>query len=73
MAWTSAQQVYEKKLARIESRVIRLLEERLRTATTAEDMFRVFSTFNPLFFRTGDPSALFLKEGIADAPTHKEL
>jgi dynein heavy chain 1 len=50
-AWTSAHAFYEKRLERIEERITRLLEDRLGAAQTAEEMFRVFSTFNPLFFR----------------------
>ena len=50
-AWISAHQMYEKKLERTEEKVMRLLENRLGAAQTAEEMFRVFSTFNPLFFR----------------------
>ena len=50
-AWNSAQQMYEKKLDRTEEKITRLLEDRLGAAQTAEEMFRVFSTFNPLFFR----------------------
>ena len=50
-AWTSAHQMYEKRLERTEERITRLLEDRLGAAQTAEEMFRVFSIFNPLFFR----------------------
>jgi dynein heavy chain 1, cytosolic len=50
-AWISAHQMYEKRLERTEEKVTRLLEDRLGAAQTAEEMFRVFSTFNPLFFR----------------------
>ena len=49
--WLTARQLYETKLERAEERIIRLLEDRLQTASTAEDMFRAFSMFNPLFFR----------------------
>jgi len=50
-AWTSARQMYEKKLERTEERIIVLLDDRLSHANSAEEMFRVFSTFNQLFFR----------------------
>jgi dynein heavy chain 1 len=50
-AWMSAHQMYEKRLERTEERITRLLEDRLGAAQTAEEMFRVFSIFNPLFFR----------------------
>jgi hypothetical protein len=36
----------------------RLLEERLGAAGSADEMFRVFSTFNPLFFRPAIKSAV---------------
>lgn len=35
----------------LEARVSALLEGRLRAARTAEEMFRVFAKFNPLFVR----------------------
>lgn len=35
----------------LEARVSGLLERRLRAARTAEEMFRVFAKFNPLFVR----------------------
>ena len=50
-AWISAHQMYEKRLERTEEYITRLLEDRLGAAQTAEEMFRVFSIFNPLFFR----------------------
>lgn len=50
-AWLSALDLYERRLERVESRVTRLLEGRLNNCKTAEDMFRVFAIFNPLFFR----------------------
>eukprot|EP01041_Mallomonas_annulata_P000303 gene303-544_t len=50
-AWLSARQMYEKRLERAEDRITALLEERLSNSKTAEEMFRVFSVFNPLFFR----------------------
>ena len=50
-AWASARHLYEMRLERSEERITRLLEERLGNAKTAEEMFRVFAVFNPLFFR----------------------
>lgn len=35
----------------LEAKVSALLEARLRGANTAEEMFRVFAKFNPLFVR----------------------
>jgi dynein heavy chain 1, cytosolic len=49
--WNSSIQQYERKLEKIEERIIRILEERLHEAKTADEMFRIFSLFNPLFFR----------------------
>lgn len=50
-SWIAARQSYEKRLEKIEEHIINVLEERLSTAKTADEMFRVFSIFNPLFFR----------------------
>ena len=50
-SWASARQMYEKKMERTEERITLLLDDQLSSARTAEEMFRVFSTFNPLFFR----------------------
>ena len=49
--WASAMQLYEKKLEKVEDHVTRILEERLSKAKSADEMFRIFSAFNPLFFR----------------------
>jgi dynein heavy chain 1 len=50
-AWISAVQAYETRLERIEERITRILEESLSNAKSAEEMFRIFSSFNQLFFR----------------------
>jgi len=42
---------YRKRVERIESGIARRLQERLGAAKNSEDMFRVFSKFNALFFR----------------------
>lgn len=54
--------VREGRVDGLEARVSALLEGRLRAARTAEEMFRVFAKFNPLFVRPrwGAVSALFL-------------
>jgi dynein heavy chain 1, cytosolic len=49
--WQSLRQMYEKRLERTEDRITKLLEERLNIAKSADEMFKIFSTFNPLFFR----------------------
>jgi dynein heavy chain 1 len=43
--------MYEKRISKTEERIIRILEERLSTARSADDMFHVFGVFSPLFFR----------------------
>ena len=50
-AWSVSIQMYEKRLSKTEDRVIRLLEERLSTSRSADEMFHIFSVFSPLFFR----------------------
>ena len=49
--WNISIQMYEKKLEKSEEKITRLLSDRLDSAKSAEEMFRVFATFNPLFFR----------------------
>lgn len=44
-------QAYEARLERIEESITHLLEESLSTAKSADEMFRIFSSFNQLFFR----------------------
>ncbi|CAM9128550.1 unnamed protein product [Discosporangium mesarthrocarpum] len=49
--WADARAAYDRRVDGLEARVSALLEGRLRTARTAEEMFRVFAKFNPLFVR----------------------
>lgn len=49
--WNNVRSMYEKRLEKAEERITRLLEDRLSSADSADDMFRIFSTFNALFFR----------------------
>lgn len=49
--WAEAREAYDRRVDGLEARVSALLEGRLRAATTAEEMFRVFAKFNPLFVR----------------------
>lgn len=49
--WHEKTALYEKKLERIETSIIKLLEEKLRNAKSTDETFRLFSIFNPLFFR----------------------
>ncbi|CAM9222420.1 unnamed protein product, partial [Laminaria digitata] len=49
--WAEAREAYDRRVDGLEARVSALLEGRLRAARTAEEMFRVFAKFNPLFVR----------------------
>ena len=49
--WTSARQLYERKLEKTEEKMTKLLEMSLNKCQSADEMFKVFSFFNPLFFR----------------------
>jgi dynein heavy chain 1 len=51
VAWKNSRQLYERRLEKTEDHISKLLEEQLSAASTSDDMFHVFSTFNPLFFR----------------------
>ncbi|KAF2733638.1 dynein heavy chain [Polyplosphaeria fusca] len=46
-----AEQKYNDRTSRVENSIIARLRDRLGTAKTANEMFRVFSKFNPLFVR----------------------
>ncbi|KAF2682234.1 cytoplasmic dynein-like protein 1 heavy chain 1 [Lentithecium fluviatile CBS 122367] len=46
-----AEQKYNERTSRVENSIIATLRDRLGTAKTANEMFRVFSKFNPLFVR----------------------
>jgi dynein heavy chain 1 len=58
VAWSSAEQLYDQRLEHIEVRVIMSLEEKLNTCKTADEMFRIFATYNPLFFRAAIRNAV---------------
>ncbi|EGG20698.1 cytoplasmic dynein heavy chain [Cavenderia fasciculata] len=49
--WVSAQKKYNNRIDRVESYITTKLRDRLATAKNANEMFRVFSKFNVLFFR----------------------
>ncbi|KAK9472278.1 dynein heavy chain, N-terminal region 1-domain-containing protein [Dipodascopsis tothii] len=49
--WAAAEQAYNDRISRVENFIIAQLRDRLATAKTANEMFRVFSKFNPLFVR----------------------
>ena len=46
-----AEQKYNERTSRVENSIIARLRDRLGTAKNANEMFRVFSKFNPLFVR----------------------
>lgn len=49
--WIQAEQAYNERTMRVENSIIARLRDRLAVATTASEMFRVFSKFNALFIR----------------------
>jgi len=49
--WNRAEQEYQERTARVENSIITKLRDRLATAKSANEMFRVFSKFNALLVR----------------------
>lgn len=49
--WIAAENAYNERTSRVENSIIAKLRDRLATAKTANEMFRVFSKFNALFVR----------------------
>jgi dynein heavy chain 1, cytosolic len=49
--WIQAETTYNERTSRVENTIISRLRDRLATAKTANEMFRVFSNFNALFVR----------------------
>ena len=49
--WVEAEINYNERTSRVENSIIARLRDRLATAKTASEMFRVFSKFNALFVR----------------------
>ncbi|KAK4989517.1 dynein heavy chain [Elasticomyces elasticus] len=49
--WAQAETTYNERTSRVENSIIARLRDRLATAKTANEMFRVFSRFNSLFVR----------------------
>ena len=49
--WVQAEMIYNERTSRVENSIIARLRDRLATAKTANEMFRVFSKFNALFVR----------------------
>lgn len=50
-AWDLARKQYEQRIDRVESQITAKLRDKLGSAKSANEMFRVFSKFNALFFR----------------------
>ena len=50
-AFTAALKTYEESIDDIENQLAKLLHTKLDRAKSAEDMFKIFSKFNPLFVR----------------------
>ncbi|RWS14208.1 Dynein heavy chain: cytoplasmic-like protein [Dinothrombium tinctorium] len=50
-AWEAALKRYEERIDRVEARITAKLRDQLGTAKNANEMFRIFSRFNALFFR----------------------
>ena len=49
--WVRAETLYNERTSRVENSIIARLRDRLATARTSNEMFRVFSKFNALFVR----------------------
>ncbi len=49
--WENAVKKYDSRIERVEAQITSRLRDRLATAKNANEMFRVFSKFNALFFR----------------------
>ncbi|TQS39101.1 hypothetical protein Golomagni_00379 [Golovinomyces magnicellulatus] len=49
--WVQAEITYNERTSRVENSIIARLRDRLATAKTSNEMFRVFSKFNALFVR----------------------
>lgn len=56
--WISSKEAYNRRLERLDERITRILDERLSEAKSADEMFRIFSVFNPLFYRPTIRSAV---------------
>ncbi|KAF2458872.1 dynein heavy chain [Lineolata rhizophorae] len=56
--WADAESNYNERTSRVENSIIARLRDRLATAKTSNEMFRVFSKFNALFVRPKIRSAI---------------
>ncbi|TDH68981.1 hypothetical protein CCR75_000940 [Bremia lactucae] len=58
MAWKNLRKAYDLCIDRVEGRIINSLTSRLSATSNADEMFRVFSKYNALFFRPRIRSAV---------------
>lgn len=56
--WLNVKQGYEKRLEHIDESICTMLTASLDNCRSADEMFRVFSVYNPLFFRTSIKQAV---------------
>ena len=56
--FTKALGMYEHRLERTDDAIIVVMEEQLKAAASTDETFRLFSVFNPLFFRTSIRNAV---------------
>lgn len=56
--WNRAEKEYNERTTRVENAIIAMLRDRLATAKTSNEMFRVFSKFNALFVRASIRGAI---------------
>ncbi|CAD5206375.1 unnamed protein product [Bursaphelenchus okinawaensis] len=50
MNWASATRYYHERIGKVEAALAQKFREQLESSRSAEEMFKVFSRFNPLFF-----------------------
>jgi hypothetical protein len=60
----AAENAYNERVARVENQIIARSRDRLGTARTANEMFRVFSKFNALFVRPKVRGLSFFEFGL---------
>lgn len=49
--WSTSIHEYERKVEIVEENIQKILTDRLHSAKSADEMFRIFALFNPLFYR----------------------
>ena len=75
MRWKAAIEKYVGAIECVESNIVTRLKSRLSTATTATEMFRVFSQFSLLFVRPDDVQFVTTEspESLHGISTEKDL